>query len=190
MWLRSKSSLLAPRSSLLFMKYRKLRIAWSVAWGVLAFLLLAFWARSYYRLDWLVSPSFRHKNFEVMSVRGSVHCDRRGTDVLRPWSWSSYTNPRISDKPLLLPEFRLPPYVPITADNSPISTIQIVLKLGPLGFGGSVGGVVVPHWFLVAMSTALGVAPWFRWRFSLQMLLMVITLVALGLGWIVYEIRI
>jgi hypothetical protein len=84
--------------------------------------------------------------------------------------------------------YRLPPYVPIEAD-SPISRIQIVLKLGPLGFGSSVNGLVLPHWFLVVMSTALGVAPWFRWRFGLRTLLIAMTLFAMGLGAIVYSMR-
>ncbi len=33
------------------MKHRKLRIAWSVAWGVLAVLLIALWVRSYWWVD-------------------------------------------------------------------------------------------------------------------------------------------
>jgi hypothetical protein len=33
------------------MKYRKLRIAWSVAWGIVAVLLIALWVRSYWVAD-------------------------------------------------------------------------------------------------------------------------------------------
>ena len=33
------------------MKYRKLRIAWSVGWGILCLLLIALWVRSYWRCD-------------------------------------------------------------------------------------------------------------------------------------------
>src|SRR5262245_8875502 len=33
------------------MRFRKLRIAWSVVWGVAAVLLLVLWVRSYWRLD-------------------------------------------------------------------------------------------------------------------------------------------
>src|SRR5690349_16513123 len=33
------------------MKYRKLRLAWSVAWGVVAVLLCILWVRSYWSLD-------------------------------------------------------------------------------------------------------------------------------------------
>src|SRR5689334_15680121 len=34
------------------MKYRKLRIAWSVVWGVVAMLLVVLWVRSYWWYDW------------------------------------------------------------------------------------------------------------------------------------------
>ena len=34
------------------LKYRKLRIAWSVAWGMLAVLLIALWVRSYWHVDY------------------------------------------------------------------------------------------------------------------------------------------
>ena len=33
------------------MKHRKLRIAWSVAWGILALTLIALWVRSYWWAD-------------------------------------------------------------------------------------------------------------------------------------------
>ena len=33
------------------MKFRNLRIAWSVGWGVLAVLLCVLWVRSYWRFD-------------------------------------------------------------------------------------------------------------------------------------------
>src|SRR4051794_35350336 len=35
------------------MKYRKLRIAWSVVWGLAALVLICLWARSYLRIDTL-----------------------------------------------------------------------------------------------------------------------------------------
>jgi hypothetical protein len=36
------------------MRFRKLRIAWSVAWGLLAVLLVVLWVRSYWHQDELV----------------------------------------------------------------------------------------------------------------------------------------
>src|SRR5262245_28767768 len=43
------------------MRFRKLRIAWSVVWGVVAVLLIALWVRSYW---WLDSISYRTSNFD------------------------------------------------------------------------------------------------------------------------------
>jgi hypothetical protein len=77
----------------------------------------------------------------------------------------------------------------ITADMSPTSTITIPLKLGPMGFGSSLYGAVLPHWFLVAIVGLLGVAPRLLWRFSLRTLLIAMTLVAVVLGALVYSMR-
>lgn len=44
------------------MNYRKLRIAWSILWGVFAVFLIAIWLRSYWRADsilWWASPNGR-----------------------------------------------------------------------------------------------------------------------------------
>src|ERR1700759_2273009 len=46
------------------MKYRKLRIAWSVAWGVAAVLFVALWVRSFWRWDewWVTLPAQHFTN--------------------------------------------------------------------------------------------------------------------------------
>jgi len=62
-----------------------------------------------------------------------------------------------------------------------------------LGFGirqkGGHAVIHVPHWFPVVVSVTLATAPWiiqWQWRFSLRTLLIAITLVAIGLGLIVW----
>src|SRR5690348_9197803 len=50
------------------MKYRDLRIAWSVLWGVVAVLLILLWVRSYSRLDALFCEHLRN----VVSSRGEL----------------------------------------------------------------------------------------------------------------------
>jgi len=47
----------------------------------------------------------------------------------------------------------------------------------------------LPYFLLVALSAAAVAVPWLRWRFSLRTLLIATTLVAVGLGWIVYANR-
>jgi hypothetical protein len=49
--------------------------------------------------------------------------------------------------------------------------------------------LVCPHWLLIAGFTAVAVAPWIHWRFSLRTLLIATTLVAVGLGLFVYAAR-
>src|SRR5262245_23954492 len=57
-------------------RYRKLRIAWSVAWGVVVVLLCVLWVRSYggrMSREVLVTPEYR---YYVHSVAGTVAFER------------------------------------------------------------------------------------------------------------------
>ena len=45
------------------MKYRKLRIAWSVAWGLLAVLLFVLWVRSYWWSEYVAVPVTSTQSF-------------------------------------------------------------------------------------------------------------------------------
>jgi hypothetical protein len=51
------------------MKYRKLRIAWSVAWGVVAVLLCLLWVRSHYYYDLGTSG--------IVPIRGSLYMTQK-----------------------------------------------------------------------------------------------------------------
>src|SRR5262245_65176378 len=44
------------RIVLTVMRFRKLRIAWSVGWGLVAVLLVVLWVRSYWRIDMYATP--------------------------------------------------------------------------------------------------------------------------------------
>ena len=46
--------------------------------------------------------------------------------------------------------------------------------------------VFMPHWFIVVLAAALGTIPWFCRRFRLRTLLIATTLVAVGLGLVVW----
>jgi hypothetical protein len=54
------------------MKHRKLRIAWSVAWGIVAALLVALWVRSYASRDILTWQITAEHWLIVESMRGMV----------------------------------------------------------------------------------------------------------------------
>ena len=68
-------------------------------------------------------------------------------------------------------------------------------RVGALGFGMTEAGgdrhLFVPHWFLVVSAALLAAVPWVGWkkRFSLMTLLVVMTLVAVGLGTLVVVAR-
>ncbi len=52
------------------MKHRKLRIAWSVTWSIVAVLLMALWMRSYWRADsilWWAAPNGRISRITIFN---------------------------------------------------------------------------------------------------------------------------
>src|SRR5689334_13942796 len=53
------------------MKFRKLRIAWSVVWGLAAVLLIALWARSYWRRD-VLEGTICSRDFALESAEGQL----------------------------------------------------------------------------------------------------------------------
>jgi len=154
------------------MRYRKLRIAWSVAWGVACLLLIVLWVRSYSTYDDLMVHLLGLSGFGVGSLRGQVqlgafgHRDFSGTWLIQ--------------------------HVPIRYKNEWLQELSLhrafvgVRLLHPQN---SDWIIVIPHWFLTILCTVSGASPWFRWRFSLRTLLIAMTLIAVGLGAIVYAMR-
>src|SRR5690242_15343552 len=63
------------------MKYRKLRIAWSVVWGVVAALLIVLWVRSYLKVDYAFYE-MPLKTYSMASYHGRFRVLR--TDFLGP----------------------------------------------------------------------------------------------------------
>jgi hypothetical protein len=54
---------------------------------------------------------------------------------------------------------------------------------------GDLSFVNVPYWFLITVLAALTLAPWIRWQFSLRMLLIAMTLAAVGLSAIIWAVK-
>src|SRR5689334_2821902 len=59
------------------MKYRKVRIAWSAAWGVAAVLLVVLWVRSYYVVDRFVRINASCQVEMVGSNSGTIYFSQR-----------------------------------------------------------------------------------------------------------------
>jgi hypothetical protein len=157
------------------MKYRKLRIAWSVAWGVVAVLVAGLWVRSYSKWDELSGEALDNIWIQARSIHGEILLagGYSPNTSLIPLSWSTHHNLEVRDRW-------------VTADSGSIGTS--LERRGRLGFCGILGNnslhAFFPHWFPPILFLALATAPW--WRFGLRTLLIVMTLVAVVLGMIVW----
>jgi hypothetical protein len=152
------------------MKYRKLRIAWSVAWCVVAVLLCVLCVRSYQLInarnlqvgDFKCFKSGEHR-ICFCSEQGRIYVGIRGLDAAG-----------------------ITMHILDSAEN-PVSQ-------GFLGFISYFTArektVRMPHWFIALSITMLASVPWIRWskRFSLHTLLIATTLVSVVLGLIVYAL--
>ncbi len=152
------------------MKYRKLRIAWSVFWGVGCLLLVVLWARS------------RHIS-EAAVLQGSSQYLGVSSEVSRlQIGWVSGTLPQSG-----VTSAAIDPSTVRALDRAYLETV------GKLGFGIQFGtihmGFTTPHWFQTLLFAALGVVPWIRWRFTLRTMLIATTLVAVVLGLALWAAR-
>jgi hypothetical protein len=162
------------------MKYRKLRIAWSVMWGVVAVLLVAIWLDSYLACRYIDTRYYRLQMMAA-TLRGSLGLDINtnqtssgpGTGPKTYWRFESFPSKK-RDYGLVTDKLRVYSFLGIRWVSV---TNYYEMDL--------------PFWLpTMAVVVALS-APWIRWskRFSLRTLLIVTTLVAVLLGLIVYLAR-
>ena len=141
--------------------YRNLRIAWSVACGVLCVLLIVLWVRSYWRWDeYYVPDPFRAK---ANTVYGVLTADiGPASNTNNEWKWQPTSIDVLFSRRLLSRNF------------SHLYRFEV-----------SKHWVCVPLWTLVVIPAAVGAASWLpysRWRFSVRTLLIITSLVAVILG--------
>ena len=145
---------------------RKLRIAWSAAWGFACVLLCVLWARSFYYSEHF-DYGDGHAVSGVWSFRGGLYfgrsLDENGSEQGFA-HWNSEIEP----------------------DNSN--------SLGDASFGfdsyvnnDGFRVVIAPYWSLGLLGATAVALPWVR--FSLRTLLIATTLFAVGLGLITYLLR-
>jgi hypothetical protein len=145
------------------MRFRKLRIAWSVTWGIAAVLLCVLWVRSYWWIDSMHIKLPDQRYFNSHSIRGSTQ-----------WVFfHSYP-----------PEFHIE-----LLESELVSTW--LEGMDPVGdelfhFKFTRMRVHLPHWALIVAFGAQATVPWIPWRFSLRTLLIATTLVAVVLGIVVW----
>jgi hypothetical protein len=152
------------------MRYRKLRIAWSVGCGILCLLLIGLWVRSYWRADVVVGPLFSGQAFSISSSCSELLIRNYQTPEGTTWDWG--INSRNVDD----------------SDADAREQMRTVTTLGfalidwrPIGWM-----LILPHALLVILSGTLSLVPLIRCsrRFSLRTLLlgMTVSAVVLGLG--------
>ena len=142
------------------MRFRKLRIAWSVTCGITCVLLIALWARSYWWVD-----GVDVSRYEIDSFCGEILIMNYDPAISQgdPWSYAA-TETSV-----------------LKLDGGNWGTI-FGFKRTDTPAGKS---ILFPHWFPIFLLALLGFAPWSRrwnWRFSLRTLLIATTLVAVVLG--------
>jgi hypothetical protein len=151
------------------MRYRKLRIAWSVAWGVAYILLTIMWVRSYSHISYLLRVSPAGVSTRLGSGLGRVgFLHGKIVGDVRPRGWQIFSVPTAKTMQV--------------ADGGPFtkeSSFKFDLSGGPLV-------IRVPHYVLVSGSAILLTLPWLPSRFTLRALLVATTLVAVVLGLIVW----
>jgi hypothetical protein len=139
------------------MKYRKLRIAWSVAWGVVAVLLCVLWVRSY---SWAYIFGI-NSNHGFAAIDGSL----------------------IINKPLFLAA--LPSTgqrSPNQGYTSRLGFICCPLDVLTITRGG--GGTAISIWQIVATLMSIATFGWIPSQFSLRTLLITTSLVAVVIWYI------
>ena len=148
------------------MRFRKLRIAWTVGWGIACLLLIALWVRSYWRGDDLVVTLTKTKQLELQSVNGVCI----GFIAYAP------------SRPIkTFARYRQGP---------PEGFANATLRHEVVGGDLALDIVWAAHWLVAAVFAVFSVLPWARqFRFSLRTLLIATTLVAVVLGLAVWATR-
>jgi hypothetical protein len=149
------------------MRFRKLRITWSVGCGIACLLLLVLWVRSYTRHDGIWGRFSETNGFHLSSHEGRI---------------------QFQQIPFLL--YGMIPWQ--LALNQPIetSTHRKVFNRFEVLRGGFGLFIALPLWFLVLVTCLLATLSWLPiWRFRLRTFLIAVTLVALLLEWSVHVAR-
>src|SRR5262245_28994916 len=160
------------------MKFRKLRIAWSVFWSLACVLLVVLWVRSFWKCDELKWQR-NGTNLSFTSFRGRI--GGFGMDWDGDPQGITYENWEIGkDSQVDYNDGTGRPLPSFLGFRSSWVSAPIPLDTSTL---------VVPYWFPTFASAVAALAPWMRhlkWHFTLRTLLIATTLVAVLLGLAVY----
>lgn len=175
----------------------RLRIAWSVVWGTGAALFCVLWVISYWFFGAIECRASSTSNLMVACVKG---CTYLGTTPSTDADWNATFEPLSDSVVSSIKEVRSGNITETIEVNAPIDWEYDLREgigwRGHLGFGLSHSldfqFISFPNWFLAALSASFAIAPgkiWLLRRFSLRTLLIATTLIAAGLGVVVWAIR-
>jgi hypothetical protein len=158
------------------MRFRKLRIVWSVGCGAVAALIVVLWIRSYWYWDELYNPISNKHLIIVNSASSRVILTLTASIPGSPWIW------HLSQE--LHGEYWAGPLKDWYETNR-------YKGLGGFAFYADAlrDTYQAPYWFVVLLSLTPAAIPWLPWwskRFSLRTLLIATTLIAVVLGMIVW----
>jgi hypothetical protein len=126
------------------MRFRKLRIAWSVFWGLAAVLLIVLWVRSY----WWHDNIFYHGSTETIGTESAW-----GTITLFRNNWSGRDRPGIG--------WTLSHDAWVFGDSPELATTGFHWLSEPTFFG-----IWLPHWFVTLVVIVLATVVWLPWSFA------------------------
>lgn len=167
------------------MKFRKLRMAWSVGWGVVALLLVVLWVRSYWWRDPLVIFVSAGRSIHIISMHGGA-----SVAYINDSPFTNKSANPTADYVLgrsLFSEVNRSKRIP--SSYRPPELYHAALRWNVYDDGIRIN---LPYWCLVLTSFAFASASWtsaFMCRFSLRTLLISMALVAVTLGLIVWASR-
>jgi hypothetical protein len=160
---------------------RQLRIAFSAVCGIACVLLLVLWVRSYWWDDILkVRMPDPQRQFMICSMLGGTQLYTTTVSPRVVWT-HRYWRIRTISVAAELEGLDVPWLYRFGLDR--LYTFELFSRPDNPDHSRI---VALPHWMLVVTFTAFGVAPWIHWRFSLRTLLIATTLVAVGLGLVVW----
>jgi hypothetical protein len=153
------------------MRFRKLRIAWSVVWGIIAVLLIALWVRSYSWHDTLIYEKASRITAAGWNKGELFFLTNLLPDILH----------------ITLPsDFRFQHEEPEYEHGFEDAHFGFQMTSMPGGFF-----LLVPFWLAIIGAIVCSVASQIHWskRFSLRTLLIAMTLVAMVLGLVAWVMK-
>jgi hypothetical protein len=148
------------------MRFRKLRIAWSVAWGIACVLLLVLWVRSYSILYWCYGLPHGGEVFHLQAAHGKALLFNR--QEAPGWKMGSIPLQNCGAELFM-------------AYQGYYSGSYINVEV----YGGNaIASFPIWPWLIAVLLVTI--APWLPNRFTLRTLLIAMTLIAAVLGLIVW----